>query len=49
MCERAVEENLWSLVYVPDQYMTQKMCDKAIEEDPWLLKYVFDNLKKKNV
>ena len=46
MCERAVEENIWSVVYVPDQYKTQEMCDKAVEEYLRLLKYVPDSFKK---
>ena len=41
--ERAVEENLWLLMYVPDQYKTQEMRNKAVKEDPWLLTYVPDN------
>ena len=41
--ERAVEENLWSLMYVPDQCKTQEMRNKAVKEDPWLLMYVPDN------
>ena len=44
MCESAVEDNLWSLVHVPDQYKTQEICNKAVKKkDPWLLRYVPDN------
>ena len=32
MCERAVENELCSLKFVPDHFKTQAMCNEAIEK-----------------
>ena len=40
MCESAVEEEPYTLDYLPNQYKTQEMCDAAVEKGPWLLEYV---------
>lgn len=46
MCERAVEEGLWSLlVHIPDQYNTQTLCDETVGNDTRQLRHVLDIFK----
>ena len=45
MCNKEVEKDPWSLVYVPNHLKTQEMCNKAVEKDPLLLIEVPDHLK----
>ena len=42
MCEKAVEDDLWQLEFVPDHFKTKKMCERAVEEKPWSLLHVPD-------
>ena len=42
MCERAIEEGLYNLKFVPDHLKTRGMCERAIEDDPHSLQYVPD-------
>ena len=42
MYERAIEEGLYNLKFVPDHFKTQEMCEKAIEDDPSFLQCVPD-------
>ena len=41
MCERAVEEDSWSLVYVSDRFKKEDMC-KGVRFHPWLIGHVHD-------
>ena len=45
MCEKAVENEQYTLKYVLDHLKTEDMCKKAIEEDPHMVRYVPDHLK----
>ena len=42
MCGKAVEDNPWSLAYVPDHFKTKRMCEGAIEDDLNTLEFVPD-------
>ena len=42
MCKRVVENESYSLKFVPDYFKTREMCDKAVEVDPYSLQYVPD-------
>ena len=44
MCERAVEEDSWSLVYVPDCFKRKDMC-KGVCPHPRLIGHVPDHFK----
>ena len=39
MCNEAVEKLPEVLLYVPDQFVTQKMCDEAVEKSPEVLRW----------
>ena len=41
MCERAVEEDSWSLAYVPDRFKKEDM-RKGVCFHPWLIGHVHD-------
>ena len=41
MCERVVEEDSWSLVYVSDRFKKEDMC-KGVRFHPWLIGHVHD-------
>ena len=45
MCEKVVENEPYSLRFVPDQYKAQWMCERTIEEDSYNLKFVPDHFK----
>ena len=32
MCDRAVSEDPFLIVYCPDKYKTQKLCDEAVND-----------------
>ena len=42
MCERAIENEPYSLKFVPDQYKAQEMFERAVEKKSWLLENVPD-------
>ena len=42
MYEIAVEENSYTIQFLPDQNKTQEMCDDAVRRRPLLLLYVPD-------
>ena len=43
--DEAVDHNSCALVYVPDQYKTQKMCNEAVRKEPCSLEFVPDYFK----
>ena len=45
MCERAVENELRSLKFVPDHFKTQEMCERTVENEPRSLRFVPDHFK----
>ena len=47
VCERAVEDNLYTLEFVPDHLKTRGMCEGAVDAHPWQLCHVPDKLKHK--
>ena len=49
MCERAVEENPYTLEFVPDHLKTKIMRERAVEEKPCTLEFVLDHLKTKEM
>ena len=42
MCYKVVSENLFLIVYCPDEYVTPKMCDEAVEDSLATLKHIPD-------
>ena len=42
MCEKAIENEPYSLKFVPDQYKAQEMFERAVEKKSWLLENVPD-------
>ena len=42
MCERAIENELCNLKFVPDHFKMQDICDKVMRDNPSLLRYVPD-------
>ena len=42
MCEKVVENEPYSLKFVPNHFKTQEMCDKAVRDDTYSLQYVPD-------
>ena len=42
MCDRAVSEDPFLIVYCPDKHITQKMCDEAVDNCLAVLKLVPD-------
>ena len=42
MCEKAFENDSYTLKYVPDHLKTQEVCNKTLHERLWLLEYVPD-------
>ena len=49
MCNKAIVQDPWSLLHVPDYLKTQEMCERAAEKDPYTLKHVPDDLKMKEM
>ena len=45
MCEKAFEENPYTLEEVPDHFKSQELCERVVEEDPELLECVPDHFK----
>ena len=48
MCDKEVEKDPWSLVYVLERFKTQEMCNKEVEKDPYLLSEVPDHFKNRS-
>ena len=46
MCDKAVSEDPFLLVYCPDKYITQKICDEAVANSKTLFTalYVDENI-----
>ena len=42
MCEKAVENEPYSLKFVPDHFEMQEICDKVVRDDSSSLQYVPD-------
>ena len=42
---KVVDNYCWTLEFVPDWYMTQKMCDKDVNIHPSTIEYVPDQFK----
>ena len=42
MCIRAVDDNPFTIQYIPDWYKTQKICDKVVVDNPDALEFVPD-------
>ena len=40
MCGGAVENEPYSLKFVPDHFKMQEICDKAVREDPYSLEFL---------
>ena len=47
MCDKAVDDNVSVLEFVPDQYKTQEMCIKAVDDYTNILELVPDRLRLK--
>ena len=53
MCDRAVSDDTFLIVYYPNKYITQKMCNKAVDNSLETLKvipawFVTSKMIKKN-
>ena len=42
MCQNVVENDLYTLKFVPDHFITKEICDKAVRDDSSSLQYVPD-------
>ena len=42
---KAIVEDPWSLIYVPNHLKIKKTCSRAVEEDPYTLDFVPDHFK----
>ena len=42
MCQNVVENDLYTLKFVPDHFNTKEICDKAVRDDSSSLQYVPD-------
>ena len=40
MCDRAVSDDTFLIVYYPNKYITQKMCNKAVDNSLETLKVI---------
>ena len=49
MCERAIEDELETLEYVPNHFKTQTMCESAFKNEPYSLKFVPDHFKRQEI
>ena len=49
MCERVVEDEPYTLKFVPDHLKTQEMCDEAVGMDPYSLEFVPDRLTTQEI
>ena len=45
MCNKAVDNYLHALEFVPERYMTQKVCDKDVDTRPPSIKYAHEDCK----
>ena len=42
MCDRAISEDPFMLIYCPNSYKTQRMCDKAVNDCMVASKFISD-------
>jgi hypothetical protein len=45
LCEKAVENNIWALEFIPDHLKDYKLCEKAVENNSRALEFIPDHLK----
>ena len=48
-CNKSVEEDPLTLLYVPDHFKTQGICIEAVDIEPILLAWVPDHFRTRNV